>query len=113
MKRVSFETAKALKEAGYPQENNRICYSEIGDLITISGNTNLDFSTDFLAAPTYLDVWLWLWREKGIAIDVKEFDGEWDSVFVHAYSYVSTPKTDPEEAISTAVDCLVENNLIK
>lgn len=113
MKRVSFETAKALKEAGYPQENNRICYSEIGDLITISGSTNLDFSTDFLAAPTYLEVWLWLWREKKIAIDVREFNEEWDSVFVHTYSYVSTSKTDPEEAIIVAINYLVENNLIK
>ena len=74
----------------------------------------MDFSTDFLAAPTYLEVWGWLWREKEIRIELNSgaivsmrvTDFSWSVVYQNNYS-------DPEKAIIAAIDYLVENNLIK
>ena len=58
MKRVSFEVARSLKEAGYPQDIQEV-YKENGEYFV----SYVKYSNTF-AAPTYLDVWLWLWREK-------------------------------------------------
>lgn len=111
---VSFEVAKALKDASYPQECDRFCsvppkYQDIGRKI---------------AQPTYIDAWLWLWREKGWFLKIipsgkvefhfqilqydKEYE-EWHSEGVASLSCFQ----DPEEAIIKAIDYLVENNLIK
>lgn len=61
MNRVSFKVTKALKEAGYPQDelknpDPRWFYDE---------ETKCD-----ILRPTYLEVWLWLWREMVIKIDI-------------------------------------------
>lgn len=104
MKRVSFEVAKALKEADYPQDeyghhyylNGVSCYGVLED--------------NNIYAPTYLDVWLWLWREKKSIIQVL-FDGEWYCQSTTANQAFSS--SDPEEAIIAAIEYLVDNNLIK
>ena len=112
-KRVSFKVAKAIKEAGYSQYNCRHWYSERGveyewygcieELESIKMDSDID-------APTYLEVWLWLWREKDIRIQP-----EFGSVYIWPigiriddYKY-----EDLEEAIIAAIEYLVENDLIK
>lgn len=46
----------------------------------------------------YLEVWLWLWREKKVD---------------KQHLFILDPNEDPEEAIITAIEYLVTNNLIK
>ena len=104
MKRVSFEVAKAIKDAGYPQEGG-MYYNKDGDLILPWSFNNEDI---FVVAPYYLDVWLWLWREKKIVIEV-----------LHTYKrgwfteLMKDSNNDPEEAIEAAIEYLVTNKLIK
>lgn len=113
MKIVSFKVAKAIKEAGYSQE-------ELTDEVYL---VNCDkegklahyrsaLFYDCVIAPTYLEAWLWLWREKKIHIDVDNdlsdrctsFD---DNTFEE---YIAD---DPEEAIIAAIEDLANNDLIK
>lgn len=146
MKRASFEVAKAIKEAGYQQDisecNEGYAISEVRYKVYSSRDNNwypssadtghmLSFDGDYYypkdcgeycVAPYYMDVWLWLWREKKSAIslvcDEHELINSW---------YVSAKKltgdigsfteqiffNDPEEAIIAAIEYLVEHNLIK
>lgn len=103
MKRISFKTAKALKEAGYPQEAKEYecSYSEYDSE-----------SKTFVLIPYAMEVLLWLWREKKIAIELlTDYDDLW---FFDIREYVETKSLhDPEEAIIAAVEYLVENDLIK
>lgn len=106
MKRVSFKVAKALKEAGYPQGSYCPQYKENGE----PENGFTDLGEGCIYAPYYLDVWLWLWREKGIALDPDEVGNDWyiDSAILPMETY-----PDPEEAIIAAIEYLVNSNLIK
>lgn len=111
MKRVSFKVAKAIKEAGYPQErkygNNNYTRQGVG---------GSPLYEDGYVAPTYIDVWLWLWRKKKIfltqcykSVGKIEIDILDDIVYLGTlYTY-----SDPEEAIEKAIEYLIENNLIK
>ena len=108
MKRVSFKVATALKEAGYPQigeywydGSGLCCYSE-SDLDELQNH--------FYAAPYVLEVWLWLWREKGIIIKITQCTSY---VSIGNKLFSGVPKKDPEEAIIATIECLVDNNLIK
>ena len=102
MKRVSFEVAKAIKEAGYPQ-NSQVMYKENGAL-----TTSFIRYSNTCAAPTYIDVWLWLWREKKIWIQVRHMgNGNWFRCYVTEQDF-----SDPEEAIIATIEHLVEHNLI-
>lgn len=114
MKRVSFEVAKALKEAGCPQwsteEANDAklaydCDGELWEIRYFDQNPQ-----DYYTAPTYLDVWLWLWREKGIKYEIVKSGTH---VLCKEEPYKFHYEKDPEEAIIAAVNYLVENNLIK
>lgn len=119
MKRVSFEVAKAIKEAGYPQGwkcDKHYCLEsegeygyQIGDLV--SANAIHKNCLEAISAPTYLEVWLWLWRNKGIEIlptgGIIYHGGKLGTKNLYNYP------NDPEESIVAAIDCLVENNLIK
>ena len=72
LKIVSFKVANALKEAGFPQKWEYLKY-----YYTTKGVITNDFyitTTEEIkcVAPTYLEVWLWLWREKGIRFDVED-----------------------------------------
>lgn len=105
---VTFEIAKALKEAGYPQgKENTAYYNEEGMLVKpcvfCGGKEIAD-------APTYIKVWLWLWREKGIYIHVG-FDC-CISFNKEDYIPIILMVDDPEEAISKAIEYLVNNNLL-
>lgn len=56
---VSFEVAKALKEAGYPQEHASFVY--VQEVLLYSPCTQFDDKD--IAAPSCLSAWLWLWRD--------------------------------------------------
>lgn len=114
-KRVSFEVAKAIKEAGYPQTINSISsewYLPNGQLYTsyIDATIPLREFHTMLAeciAPTYFEVWLWLWREKRKSIDIVFNGYSWES------SENCEDCNDPEEAIIAAIEYLADNDLIK
>lgn len=123
-KRVSFEVARALKEAGYPQDKETLVYLTApccgvnpGNIASLKVMSLYDVGNNFVAAPSYIDAWLWLWREKGIMVDTSQIGGK-----VDAEVYTSDEEVlyvgnelhdDPEEAITKAIDCLVENKLLK
>lgn len=111
MKRCSFNVAQAIKEAGYQQLNTKQRYTTNGALIYCM---NLDdvHNTQY-DAPTYLDVWLWIWREKGIHIDI-DYCINQCSIFDITNQVIYTRTfADPEEAIIAAIEHIIDNDLIK
>lgn len=72
MKRVSFETAKWLKANGYQQGQAEGVYNIDGDWVGILTLKDSASFYDTVDAPTYIDAWLWLWREKKIRIMVND-----------------------------------------
>lgn len=143
-KRVSLEVAKALKEAGYPQQEtnswgyvihpgscyftgkhsyiddyreSRIEWDDTNKLYTVddwADEIEPRFYGSAIAAPTYLEVWIWLWREKKKCIDIVFSEDE------DGWTFMQNPSPcdcglyqDPEEAIISAINYLVDNNLIK
>ena len=119
-KRVSFKVAKAIKEAGYPQEWNdtEYYYTENGELKRCDdyeGNSieNIMYNQRYaVPAPFALDVWLWLWREKKKRIHTRDYYGGL-AVSESSSSYDSVNYSDPEEAIIAAIEYLVDNDLLK
>lgn len=132
MERVPFNVAKALKDAGYPQTLEedydvgyaitKVTYQEYDsfdgtwytytaspgiDLIFNNKNFYPENCGEFCVAPYYLDVWLWLWREKKINVTP-----EYDQISGLFSSCGVSEREDPEEAIKQAVDYLVEQKLI-
>lgn len=112
MEIVSFEVAMAIRKAGYPPLKADWSYgATTKELVHF-----VDDDDYVISAPTYLDVWLWLWREKNIKIDIDYIVGQC-SIYDIAYNliYTQTFQTfaDPEEAIIAAIESLVENDLIK
>lgn len=106
MKRVSFKVAKVLKEAGYPQEDLSECYQYPED------NSAIPLAC-FACKPTYLEVWLWLWQNKNIHIELLD-----SKITTQCYASINDSKdtflfASPEEAIIAAIEYLVDNNLIK
>lgn len=106
-KRVSFEVAKAIKEAGYPQK----CHGYTKEGYKVNPYILSDERTEY-AAPTCLDVWLWLWREKKIETEIYN-DGVGLTAQVRIQGRPQFFTNDPEEAIITAIGYLVDNDLIK
>lgn len=110
MKRVSFEIAKALKKAGYPQENCDEYLNKYGAVDGYLGHNT--------ARPTYLEAWLWLWREKKFAIPADYFgygNNYWSScvpIDNERFKFFE-PLKDPEEVIIAAIEYLCNNDLIK
>lgn len=124
MKRVSFETAKALKDAGYPQECNvHIPYYDWDGQYHYGSEIGAPRSSFYsrVYAPTYIDAWLWLWRVKNIQLEVNGIcDYHKPFMFVGCdcgtlqLGGITTEEfKDPEEAIIAAIEILVTNNLIK
>lgn len=123
MKRVSFEIAKVIKEAGYPQDNvpiTEIGWYNIARVYTNQLPTYWEGDNMFVAvAPTYLEVWLWLWREKGIYIDIAHYySSDEVTIFDNKYNEIKYidcigKYRDPEEAIIKAIEYLVNENLLK
>lgn len=129
MKIVSFEIAKALKEVGYPQDRQRYQYGYEGNLVDLVRDGGICYGP---VAPTYLEVWLWLWRKKKYRILLSASNQRWDEVhgvvdgvdgIVETSWHRGLPgydatnhranNTDPEKAIEQAIEYLVDNNLIK
>lgn len=98
MKRVSFEVAEYIKKIGYPQDYIEYYY----DYNECMQKRDKCYVNCQCVAPTYLEVWLWLWREKGTPIHID-----------YSFCRVDVNINDPEEAIITAIEYLVNNNLIK
>ena len=99
---VSFEVAKALKEAGYPQ-----------DYKNVVEDTYLDLNSCVWAVkPTYDDVLLWLWREKQIYYGI-DYERDLKLWFCWVKGTERFSASDTEEAIESAINYLVENNMIK
>lgn len=122
MKIVNFEVAKAIKELGFPQTHDY-------------GNNNYDSKgtfgkplySDGFVAPTYIEVWLWMWREKKFRILLSASNQRWNEVHgivdgkngkVETIWTVLTPcynitdhyanYTDPEIAIENAIEFLLK-----
>ena len=123
MKKVSFKVAKAIKEAGYPQDNHTAIYLEDGSCIYTGGLLDTG-SSIYYKIVSYIEVWLWLWQEKGIKLEVHHpIDLDKPNFFDEERVYCATgydvayadecEYANPEDAIVAAIDCLVENNLIK
>lgn len=133
MERVIFEVAKALKEAGYPQDKSEYdegyaiseVYYEVYSSRDDRWHPNsadtgrlLSFDDDYFypddcgeycVAPSYMEAWLWLWREKKIWIQVRHMgNGNWFRCYATDQDF-----SDPEEAIIATIDYLVEHNLIQ
>lgn len=125
-KLITFEIAKALKDAGYPQKNTEFRYVltnstfdhlwfKEGELIDKTQKMSINNLAD---APTYIDVWLWLWREKKIYIDINciqcsEYNSE-VSIYHEYGQYDYEGKfTDPVDALIAGINYIVSNQLIK
>lgn len=137
---VSFKVAKAIKEAGYPQPQTDVwgyvnrpnnCYftgrhsyyDENRERRLEWDETNEFHITDdwadeiepsfygsAIAAPSYLKVWLWLWREKEIKISHRIGV---DIIGIEDNDAIDGSFDDPEGAIISAIEYLVDNNLIE
>lgn len=57
MKLVSFKVAKAIKESGYPYD-----YDDANIVENCEENESKWNFWSKLVGPTYIEVWLWLWR---------------------------------------------------
>lgn len=106
MKKISFNVAKVIKKAGYPQDYTEFYYDYNR---CVQRRTNCYVNCQCVA-PTFLEVWLWLWREKKIAIeaDYSLQHGYWINGGICGESF-----EDPEDAIIAAINYLVDNDLIK
>lgn len=100
-KHVTLEIAKILKKAGYPQD----IYDSTA---FIEGDVNK--MQEALVLPTYIDVWLWLWREKHETIDIIVYYQ--NRALTHINGELKD-FVDPEEAIIAGINHLVSNKLIK
>lgn len=105
MKRVSFEVAKAIKEAGYPQDYKSGGFTIEG--YKVNPKLRSDEKVEY-SRPTYFEVWLWLWREKNIRI---LFDDDYVEIPGYHYCEFQKDYTDPEKAIIAAIEYVVKNNL--
>lgn len=114
LKRVSCKVAKAIKEAGYPQEYSKNPFYTCEGLLKDITNVHLSDKIElFCSAPSYLEVWLWLWREKGLSIEVIK-DSCGDCIVLYGGCLEDAKEAeDLEEAIIAAIECLAENDLIK
>lgn len=107
LKRVSFAVAKAIREAGYPQDDLSFWYDANGVVFAIRPKEG----TEYYVAPEYLKIWLWLCNHN-IPINVtydlirKRYVAKFN-----ANDYFVGK--DPEEAIKSAIEYLVTNKLLK
>lgn len=124
MKRVSFEVAKAIKEAGYPQTPAGSGYStkeQWIDGVMFKEGSYIDLdafdveSDNFVSIVSYLDVWLWLWREKKKWIEIvidKSTNKAYPIINNHT-DWIFDSNDNPEEVIVAAIEYLCKNNLIE
>lgn len=138
MKHVSFELAKTLREAGFDE----VCeyayldvYGEEPKLVNMECDWNMERMNntglsqymyevqedgDDVTAPTYMEVWLWLWK-RGIEISVEKHvdsthNGTCAAIFIDGRFVNMTGfknKTTPEDLIRQAIDYLADNGLLQ
>lgn len=125
MERVTYTIAKAIKEDGYPQgvlpqiiKDKSFPMYYNGDFVPnyvyFYANYITTFDTNLcVACPTYLEVWLWLWREKDIKIDIDYCINKCAIFDITQEVIYSRTFDDPEEAIKSAIEYVVDNKLIK
>lgn len=74
---------------------------------------------EYYSIVTYIDVWLWLWREKGFRFELAhpEYKGEYDFNKLYCNNTngrgITDDYSDPEAAIIAVVEYLIDHNLIK
>lgn len=138
LKRVSFEIAKAIKDAGYSvdvteenEDNVFVVFSDEPDNPLPYSSAEIQgyfeewylekHNVEWCFSPTYLEVWLWLWREKNIQFSVNgicDYHKQFmyvgcDCGTLQLGGITTSEFNDPEEAIIGAIKYLCENNLIK
>lgn len=112
MKQVSIKAANAIANAGYFGKYYRKCsVQEIVDSNRLV--LNRDNSLESNRVPFYLEVWLWLWREKRIPLELLRSTEKDVWYVLYDGGYEMPRKDDPEEAIIAAIEYLVDNDLIK
>lgn len=80
---VPFETAKALKEKGYPNNTEMLYDNETGELISSAAYANPKYWIGdkymyLIAAPTYHEVADWLWKKgKFIFAEYRAYENDW------------------------------------
>lgn len=138
-KRVSYKVAKAIKEAGYPQIITNIFFDKVYNEDGLIVGAYLCEGGP--VAPTYFDVWIWLWREKiveltfGYGPRMNDVDETLycDTLKYHdkshpnmkyiiqemCYSTECCSKgynhehADPEEALINTIEFLVDNDMLR
>ena len=112
-KRVTIGVAKAIGKAGYWGNFHRRCVVEE---IVDSERLIIDFdgTLEVKKVPSYCDVWLWLWREKGYRIreEITKITIYNNSEFGLS-AQLDNLTNDPEEAIEAAIKYIVDNGLLK
>lgn len=119
MKQVSYKVAKAIRNVGYPQGNTDKCYLTTdhnhfykeGQIVENEDGEWTVLTKNLADIPTYIDVWLWLWKEKSTYIQVGR---EYCTLsFKWGDSCTFIMQATPEETIEKAIEYLVENDLIE
>ena len=117
---ISLKVARAIGRAKYWGNYYQRCYVQ-----EIVGRERLIVSVDHelmsKSVPTYLEVWLWLWREAKWFIKIHPLKDKFHYQILdhhydewHSWGVLSmTGYSDPEEAIISAIEYLVDNDLIK
>lgn len=122
MKTVSFKVAKAIKNVGYPQGNTDKCYLTAdhnqfykeGQIVYNEEGEWTVLTKNLADIPTYMEVWLWLWREKNIKLSLEPNDDLAECYNSKDFGHlISKICNEPEEAIIAAIEYLVDNNLIE
>lgn len=99
---------------GYKYSTDPGFYSESPSILYPYDNDAIDM----YYSPTYIEVWLWLWQQKKIYIDINciqcsEYNTE-VSIWHEYGQYDYEGKfTDPVEAMIGGINYLVSNKLIK
>ena len=104
MRRIQIKAAKAIKEAGYPLEIKSI---EEAEKLGWQRNAFFTGMCTCALCPYAMEVWLWLWKDKKIVIDI-QYHAKSNRWVYGCYYY-----KDQEEAIIAAIDYLVDNDLIR
>lgn len=107
-KYVTLDVAKVLQEAGYPQSYDE----DVNHWYCIDGGLDTNLIDDpICSAPTYIEAWLWICRNKKnirFEIDFKTKHFATVIVLVDGDVMQIIKKPDVEDAISEAIDCLVQ-----
>lgn len=119
---VTFDTAKYLKQVGYPQLKADWSYG-----VNDCGLYNFVDDADYVvAAPYVMGVYLWLWKVKNIFIKLKIIDNKfhylierddryyngnsnWDTFGIYSLGCYD----DQESAINAALAIIVKEDLLK